>query len=336
MPIYNSIERAADAFQQPVALEQIVAMCQRAFGEKHQVIAIQELGGGGFNNTYRVELEGTQPIILRVAPRAGKLVNTGETNKMRVEHFGQGFFAPIAPLLPKTLMADFTRQLIDCDYMFQTYMEGEQWGQIYDTFTLDENKSLWRQLGEITRTIHAIEGPAFGTVCSGPQYNTWSQAVIAGLTENIHALEEHARLDAHDLRTVQEIVRTNTTYLDEIDRPRLRHGDLWTINILVKRDAERPKISAILDADGASWGDPLADWTIFLLQLHRPAGSEAFWEAYGQPEQSKGWRIRDLIYYCHHLGGARLECWRNHREEAVQRSYRDIQKAIIELHELVG
>jgi aminoglycoside phosphotransferase (APT) family kinase protein len=335
MPTYESIKRAADAFQQPVALEHIIAMCQRAFGERHQIIAIQELGGGGFNNTYRVELAEMQPVILRVAPRSDKLANPGEANKMRVEHLGQGFFAPIASLIPKTIMADFTRQLIDCDYMFQTYMEGEQWGQIYDTFTLDENKSLWRQLGEITRTIHAIEGPAFGPLYSGPQYNTWSQTVLADLAENIHILEEHAGLDAADLRTVQEIARINTAYLDEIDRPRLRHGDLWTVNILVKRTVEGPRISAILDADGAFWGDPLADWTIFLLQLHKPAGSEAFWEAYGRPKQTKGWRIRDLIYYCHHLGGARLECWRDHRDEAVQRSYKDIQKAIIELRELV-
>lgn len=240
MPTYESIERVADAFQQPVALEQIVAMCQRAFGEKHKIIAIRELEGGGFNNTYRVELVGMQPVILRVAPRSSKLANVGEANKMRVEHLGQGFFAPIASLIPKTLMADFTRQLIDCDYMFQNFMEGEQWGEIYDTFTLDENKSLWRQLGEITHTIHAVEGPAFGPLYSGPQYNTWSQTLIADLAENIRVLEEHAGLDTDDLRIVQEIARTNTAYLDEIDRPRLRHGDLWTINILSNAQQKVP------------------------------------------------------------------------------------------------
>ena len=336
MPIYTSIERATGAFQQPVALEQILAMCKRAFGEMHQVVAIHELGGGGFNNTYQVEMTEMGPVILRVAPRSSKPANTRETNKMRQEHLGQGFFAPIASLIPKTVMADFTRQLIDCDYMFQTYMEGEQWEQVYDTFTLDENKVLWRQLGEITRTIHAIEGPAFGALYSSQQYNTWSQAIIANLIENIRHLEEHARLDASDLRTIQKIASANTAYLDEIDRPRLRHGDLWPINILVKRTTEGPIISAILDADGASWGDPLADWTIFLLQLHKPAGSEAFWQAYGQPKQTRHWHIRDLIYYCHHLSGARLECWRNHRDEAVQRSYRDIQQAIVELSGLVG
>ncbi len=335
MPTYNSIERAADAFQQPIALEQIVTMCQRAFGDNHQVIEVNELSGGGFNNVYRVNLMEMQPVILRVAPRSNKLASAAEADRMRQEHLGQGFLAPIAPLIPKTIMADFTHQLIDCDYMFQTYMEGEQWGQVYDIFTLDENKSLWRQLGEITRTIHAVEGPAFGALYSGPRYKTWSQAVIANLTESVHNLEEHAGLDASDLRAVREIARTHTAYLDEIDRPRLRHGDLWTVNILVKRTAEGPRISAVLDADGVYWGDPLADWTIFLLQLHKPSGSKAFWEAYGRPEQSKGWRIRDLIYYCNHLGGARLECWRNHRDEAVQRSYRDIRKAIVELSELV-
>ncbi len=335
MPIYNRIERTTDAFQQPLALEQIVRMCQRAFGDEHQVIAINELGGGGFNNVYRVELVEMQRVVLRVAPRSDKLAHIAEASRMRREHLGQGFFAPIAPLIPKTLMADFTHQLIDCDYMFQTDMEGEQWGQIYDQFTLDENRSLWRQLGSITRTIHSIEGPAFGTLYPGPQYKRWSQAVIAGLAESIHGLEEHARLDASDLRVVQEIAHTNAVYLDEIERPQLCHGDLWTINILVKHTAEGPRISAVLDADGASWGDPLADWTIFLLQLHEPAGSEAFWEAYGQPEYSKSWHVRDLIYYCHHLGGARLECWHNHVYEAVQRSYRDIQTAIVELRGLI-
>lgn len=335
MPIYNSIERTIDAFQQPVALEQIVLMCQRAFGDRHQVTTIDELGGGSFNNVYRVELTDMQRVILRVAPRSDKLANAAEASRMRQEHLSQGFFAPIAPLIPKTLMADFTHQLIDCDYIFQTYMEGEQWGQVYDQLTLDENRSLWRQLGTIARTICSVEGPAFGPLYSGPQHKTWSLAVIAGLAETIRDLKEHAGLDASDLHTVREIARANAAYLDEIDRPRLRHGDLWTINILVKRTAEGPKISAVLDADGASWGDPLADWTIFLLQLHKPTGSEAFWKAYGQPEYSKGWRIRDLIYYCHHVGNARLECWRNHFGEAVQRSYRDIQRAVTDLQKQV-
>ncbi len=335
MPVYIPIEREADAFQQSVALEQIIAMCQRAFGNKREVTAIHELGGGGFNTIYRVEMAEMQPIILRVAPQASKLANAREATLMRQEYIGQGFLAPIAPLLPDILMTDFTQQLIDRDYMFQSYMEGEQWRQIYDTLTDDENRQLWRQLGEITRTIHAVAGPAFGTLYPSPQYATWSQMVISGLTENIHDLEEHAGLDASDLRTVREIADTNKAYLDEISQPRLRHGDLWTVNILVKREQAGPRISAVLDGDGVSWGDPLADWTIFLVQLHKPTGSTAFWETYGQPEQNTSWRIRNLIYYCQHIGGARLECWRNHIDRAVQKSYKDIQKAITELQTII-
>ncbi|GAC1363471.1 MAG: hypothetical protein NVS2B12_11660 [Ktedonobacteraceae bacterium] len=336
MPIYTIIQRAANSFQQPIALEQIIAMCERAFGKEHEVIAIHELGGGGFNNTYRIELAGMQPVILRVSPQPGRLLNAEDADLMRKEHLGQGFFAPIASLIPRTLMADFTQQLIDRDYMFQTYMKGEQWGQLYDTFTLDENRGLWRQLGAIARTIHAVVGPAFGALYAGEQYATWSQAVIDGFAVTIRDLEDRAGLDASDLRSVQDIARTHTAYLDEIAQPRLRHGDLWTVNILVKRDAEGPRISAVLDADRASWGDPLADWTLFLLQLHRPAGSEAFWDAYGRPEHSTSWRIRDLIYYCQHLGAARLECHRDHKIEAVQRSYRDIGQAIAKLRALIG
>jgi hypothetical protein len=87
MPVYTRIERTANAFQQPVELEQILDMCQRAFGEMREVIAVRELGGGGFNNIYRVEMAGMQPVILRVAPQPKKLTNTCGATLMRIEIF---------------------------------------------------------------------------------------------------------------------------------------------------------------------------------------------------------------------------------------------------------
>lgn len=307
-------------------------MCQRAFGEEIQVESIKELGGGLYNNTYLVRILDMQPVILRVAPHFARQ-NRHEKYFMRNEHASHPFLAPVAWLLPRILMADFTHQIIERDYLFQTYMEGEQWAQIMDMFTAEEKKSLWRQLGSITSKIHAVQGDHFGSAATGTRFPSWSLIVMDLLTNIILDLED-AGLDATDIRTIRDIAQAHTHILDEITRPHLLYGDLWTVNILVKRDEEGPRITALLDADRTSWGDPLADWTIFLL--HRNAGTEAdaFWETYGQPEKTFGAQFRALIYQGRYIGGARLEHHRLHRHDIARRSYQDVQGIIEALRAL--
>lgn len=123
----------------------------------------------------------------------------------------------------------------------------------------------------------------------------------------------------------------NNTYLVETTQPRLLHGNLWTVNILVKRDKGSPTIVAVLDSDHTSWGDPTADWTMFLLQRNAGTEVDAFWAMYGQPEKSRAAQFRTLIYQGAFIGGARLEHYRLHHHETVKRSYRDMQPIIEDL-----
>jgi aminoglycoside phosphotransferase (APT) family kinase protein len=308
-------------------------MCQRAFGEQRQVDLAQELGGGSYNNTYLVHINGMQPVILRVGPHPTRQFRI-ERNVMRNEHASLPFLAPISPLLPRILMADFTHQIIERDYLFQTYMEGEQWERIMNTLTSEEKKALWKQLGKITRKIHTVQGQHFGNSILDSHFSFWSLAVMDWLTSIIHDLEE-ARLDTTDVRSLLDIAAKNQRHLDEITRPQLLHGDLWTVNILVRRGEEGPQIVAVLDSDRTSWGDPMADWTMFLL--HRNAGTEvdAFWETYGQPERSQGAQFRMLIYQGRYIGAARLEHHRLHHQETVKRSYQDMQTVIEALRNIL-
>ncbi|GHO71327.1 hypothetical protein KSC_102190 [Ktedonobacter sp. SOSP1-52] len=329
---YIPIERSADAFQQPVGQPQIVAMCQRAFGEERQVESAKELGSGLYNNTYLIHMSDMQPVILRVGPHPTRQFRI-ESNLMRNEHASLPFLAPISPLLPRILMADFTHQILERDYLFQTYMEGEQWAQVMGTFTSEEKKGLWRQLGSITKKIHAVQGHHFGNSALDSHFSSWSLTVMDWLTSIINDLEE-AQLDTTDVRSLLDIAQTNQRLLDEITRPQLLHGDLWTVNILVKRGEEGPRIVAVLDSDRTSWGDPMADWTMFLM--HRNAGTEvdAFWETYGQREKSLEVQFRRLIYQGRYIGGARLEHYCLHHHEAVKRSYQDMQTVIKALKSL--
>ena len=78
----------------------------------------------------------------------------------------------------------------------------------------------------------------------------------------------------------------------------------------------------------------MADWTMFLL--HHNAGSEvdAFWETYGEPEESQEAQLRMLIYQGKHLGGIRLEHYRLHQHETVERTYQNMQRIIERLRSL--
>ena len=57
---FRPIERAPQAFQQPVTPDTIQAIGRRVFGSETTVVSAVELGSGMYNNTYRVALAGQE------------------------------------------------------------------------------------------------------------------------------------------------------------------------------------------------------------------------------------------------------------------------------------
>jgi len=336
------IERAPDTHQQPLSIAQITAMSECAFGTTKELATIQELDGGECNNTYLITSTDAQHVILRVSPAPDKPCPGRGKAPMRNEHFFQPFFAPIATLMPKTLMVDFTHQLINRDYMFQTFMEGERWSDIIEELTPTENITLWQQLAHIAKRIHSIPGETFGSSLTGKTSTHWSPLVINRLNDSIQQLEA-VQVDATDIKVVRDLAEQHRDLLDEVRQPRLLHGDLWPFNVLIKRDQGNPRITAVLDSDGASWGDPMADWTMFLLYVkategtkrNEIEGAQAFWQTYGQPERSQGVLFREQIYRADNFAGARLEHHLQGRNHIVLRTYDKLQEIISALHHIV-
>lgn len=338
---YTVIERAADTHQQPLSLEQICAISARAFGAAKEIATIQELAGGDYNNTYLITFTDALKVILRVAPAPDRLSPGRGIGLMRNEHYFQPFFASISSLMPRTLLADFTHQLIDRDYIFQSFMEGERWSAVAEQLSPEENTALWQQLGDITKNIHSVEGDFFGSPILGDTSDEWSTYIIDELSEMIRDIES-AEVDASDIRTLRDLAEQHRDLLDEVQEPRLLHGDLWTYNLLIKRDQEGPRISAVLDADGCTWGDPLAEWMMFLFHIKTEAsikhvieGAQAFWQAYGQPERSKGVRFRELLYRARPYAGLRMDHYLEGNNEQVLRTYEKIRAIIAALQDIV-
>jgi aminoglycoside phosphotransferase (APT) family kinase protein len=323
---FLSLEQLPKSMPHSPTANQIMAMCQRAFGPSVRVASARELSGGTFNTTFLIALY-DQQLILRIAPPSTADLAWDEQWLMRREQQIQPFFAALGPLMPRTLLADFTHQLIDRDYIFQTCLAGNRWDEIAEVFTPDEELRLWEQFGNITRTIHSTVGTAFGGPYPAPEFPTWSQTILYRLERATQAMSK-AQLDLTDILSVLAIVRSQTARLDAIQQPRLLHGDLWLFNILVSREVDGPAITGVLDADRAWWGDPLADWTMFVLA--KAAGPEThqfharFWQAYGELEQTPEVAFRQAVYEAMHIGTALAWASRHDDTDTMQRGKQDL------------
>jgi aminoglycoside phosphotransferase (APT) family kinase protein len=306
-------------------------MCRRGFGTSIQLESIQQLGGGTFNTAYLITFVGPLKVILRVAPPQTADTAWEDALLMRSEHAMQPYFAPIAALMPKTLLVDFTHQLMDRDYIFQSFIEGERWDNAWDELKPEENDILWDQFGAIVKQIHEVRGERFGLPRPSFQFERWSQAVLDRLERTLQAAKDLG-LNVTDLAGIPDMVRAHPEQLDEIQTPRLLHGDLWAFNLLIARRESGPAIVGVLDADRAWWGDPMADWTMFILAHAEPeAGHAHFWRAYGAREETRGAKFRKTVYDGMHAATALVYSVRTRDEGTVQRAYgtlREVAQAL--------
>jgi aminoglycoside phosphotransferase (APT) family kinase protein len=325
---FRPIERADGAFQQSVTPDQIAAMCRRALGARVRVASAVELGNGMYNNTYRVDVGEGAPLILRVAPEPGRQYRI-ERELMRNEHASVPFLAPIAPMIPRTLAADFTQEIVGRDYLFQTMLDGVPGPQAIGGYSEQQRPDFYRQLGDITRRIHEVRGSRFGPV-AGPLYATWSEALSSFFSDLAADLHD-AGLDSTDVRQVVAAADKHQAVLDEVTEPRLLHGDLWTVNVMMAPDAVQPTITGVFDNDRTSWGDPYADWTIFMATKKPGTERDAFWDTYGPRTTTVGAVLRSLFYQARHLGAIRLERHRTGNTDRVPETYAQMREVLDQL-----
>jgi aminoglycoside phosphotransferase (APT) family kinase protein len=325
--------------QHTLTRDQIAAMCRRGFGSAAQINVAQKLTGGTFNEIYLIELSGEGAVILRVAPPPTADVYWDEVALMRRELHMLPFFASIATLMPNILFVDFTHQLIARDYMFQTFLDGERWEDIEDELTLDENAALWRQFGAIARQIHATTGERFGYPYPARSFDCWSAVVLdrfARIAEQMQAYQ----LDLPGFDAIADMARTNIAFLDEIKTPALLHGDLWTFNLLARRGAGAPTISGVLDTDRAWWGDPLADWCMFLFAIRSEEPEwqtprAAFFAGYGALAQDRAILFRQEVYKAMHIGSSTVWLAKQGDQESIAKGQRDMGEVVRVLSTLV-
>ncbi|MFF2101199.1 phosphotransferase family protein [Streptomyces sp. NPDC058202] len=312
------IPRDPHAFQQPLTGENLQNIARRAFGEAAHDAAAVELGGGMYNTTYRITLDGAdEPVILRVAPAPARQF-ASEHELMRNEYASVPYLATLGDLMPRVLFADWSQEVAGRDWMVQSHLSGVPAPERLGDYARELYPGFFAQIGEITARVHAVRGPHFGPV-AGPGHDTWSAAVVASLTA-IAGDVSRLGLDAADLRKVADIAGEHQEVLDEITEPCLLTGDLWTVNTMLDPHSPEPLITGVLDLDRTLFGDPDADWTIRMATAKQDERT-AFWDTYGPRSDSPAATWRSLVYEARHLGAIRLERHRMHNADGVRDTY---------------
>ena len=315
------VERPPGAFQQPLSPAEIAAVCRRGLGEQVRVLRAVELGLGTFNTTYRLELAGRPPVVLRVAPERARQPRSSRDG-LRNEHAAEPYLARLGSLVPTTLAADFSHEVVPRDLLIQTLLVGVPAPEGLARHPRPRWAAFYAQLGDITRQIHDVEGTTFGPV-AGPHHPTWGDALINDHLDAAAELAEQGR-EPDEVHRLVEVADADRPLLDAV-QPRLLHGDLWHVNLLVDPDAPEPTITGLCDSDRASWGDPLADWTIERARQRPGTERDAFWTTYGPLPQDRGSRRRALHGRARNVLGARLDIHRRGLDlTAIPREHWDL------------
>lgn len=270
--------------------KELCAVCGKTFGtEKHTA---QLLSGGLFNTTYLITLTETgRKYVLRTGPVNRHLLLPFEENLMKGE-------AKVYDLLKEhnipcstVVSCDTSKTVLDRDYMVVEYIESFPLCQLDEQN--DQLEKLQEETGRYTKQIHHISGAGFGRISNavtGKIFPSWDSYFEDELTSWKKRVQTYQLYAPDELNWIEKAYEKTLPYLQKITQPKLVHADLWSGNVLVKKDDQNLSVAAIIDADRAIWGDPDYDlasgWII----------SPAFLRGYGPIPNEPSREVRKNFY----------------------------------------
>ncbi|MEM8858189.1 MAG: aminoglycoside phosphotransferase family protein [Chloroflexota bacterium] len=307
-------DRQPSEFQQPVDEHSLRRELSRALADD-TVIKVTELKAGLFNNTYRVDTE-KNAYILKVAPHPSAQVLFNEQNLMQQEKMIAPILQSLSPLIPRYL-SFFS--IDGRDASLQTFVEGRLWHNVIEELAEAENTQLWQQLGTFAKMLHGYRGRQFGYPSSARLFDHWSEFIKYNVTGLIEDCQRHNVL--HDeVKTYWQMLPQFSKFLDQVNDPKLLHGDLWPRNVLIEGSGDNIHLKAVFDAERAFWGDPVADWVLILYGV-----PNAFWTGYGENLLQTSHSTRIAIYKGMYFIVNILECV---RFESSDKTYRELLSGI--------
>ncbi len=244
---------------------------------------VSSIGAGHYNDSYYIDSD-KDKFVLRIAPpdNTPKLFYEIDMMKSEVNIHRLVREQTDVPI-PKIVYHDFSRDVIDRDYLIMEYLEG-------NSGFFDE-----KELGRYVRQIHAIKSDKYGySERAAPTGESWPDIFHTYIELIFNDCLSCGVIDNSEYEHFISIYDKHRDIITDVS-PSLLHLDLWTQNILTVNG----RITAILDFDRGLYGDPELEFAV--LDTYGYSSPE-FFAGYGKPRpgDSKA-QIRRRLYIVYEL-----------------------------------
>lgn len=258
------------------------------------------LAGGTFNAVYLVALADGSKLVVKIPPGP-------QTPVLRYEQGILGTEALYYRLarqrdgvtVPAVVAADTSGG--DGGYLVMTHCGGRPWPELVPPPEAAEQRELRAELGRQVARLHTITGTGFGypSQALGPLQATWRAAFLEMVSAVLADASKYGATLPRQACDIQDWFAARSAVLDEVTTPVLVHFDLWDGNILVESRSDGRRISALVDAERAFWGDPMAELVSLSLfgDIRRDSGFlDGYRSAGGTVSFDAAARQRLLLY----------------------------------------
>ena len=245
--------------------------------------SVNPIGSGHYNDSYYINSD-KDKFVLRIAPPDDIPKLFYEIDMMKSEVNLHRLVREHTNLpVPKIIYHDFSRQLINKDYLVMEYLEGSS--SVFDDL----------ELGMYVKQLHTIKSDKCGyPERAAPTENSWHKIFGIYVEMIFKDCLSCGIIDDNEYRHFLSIYEKNMEVVADV-KPSLLHLDLWHQNILTVNG----KITGILDFDRGLYGDLELEFAVLDTYGH---SSPEFFEGYGEPrpDDSKA-RIRQKLYIVYEL-----------------------------------
>jgi aminoglycoside phosphotransferase (APT) family kinase protein len=230
------------------------------------VAGSRRLTGGTFNAVHLVTLAAGTRLVVKIPPDP-------DTPLLRYEQGILGTEALFYQLagqcrevtVPSVIAVEATGAA--GGYLVMTQCPGSPWPEVAPKPSGAERDQLRAALGALVARVHTITGSGFGypSESVGPLRETWRAAFLDMVDAVLADAGTYTVTLPRPAVYIRDWFDARAAVLDEVTTPALVHFDLWDGNILVSSSPGGHRIGALIDAERAFWGDPLADFVSLAL-----------------------------------------------------------------------
>ena len=275
-----------------VTLDELTEITNGTLGAR--AISASELADGWFNTIYRIELDGGEQIVIKMAPPASHRVMRYERNLLQAEVDVLRLLTGIDGVpVPRVLAFDQSGTLHRHDFFLMEFVHGDSYGKVRTDLEPGARSAIDFELGAISARINAIAGSRFGRFqrdrCAA---QTWAESILAMVDDVLYDARDAGVELPLPPETIRDAYIGARTELAEVDTPRLVVWDLHPGNVFVADG----RVTGIIDCDRSLWGDPLMEYFFRSIAKTDPA----FRDGYAADEAGSRLLTRP---------GAERSCW---------------------------